>query len=257
MLVHSCTCCTAHCILLAILPVLCYNTINILSFFGGVMGKLIVLEGTDGSGKSTQFARLTDHLDRDGYDFRRLVFPRYENPSSSLLRMYLGGEFGSHPSDVNPYAASTFFTVDRFASWCQDWGGYYKNGGLVFSDRYTTSNAVHQASKLPQGEREAFFGWLYDFEFNKIGLPKPDMVIFLDVPISFTEQLMRRRESDTGTHADIHEQDLEYLRICRETASQAAAFYGWRSVSCTRQDELRTIEDIHDEIYSIVRSCIG
>ena len=221
------------------------------------MGNLIVLEGTDGSGKSTQFARLTEHLTADGRDFRKLVFPRYDNPSSALLRMYLGGEFGSRPSDVNPYAASTFVTVDRFASWRQDWSEYYQNGGLVLSDRYTTSNAVHQASKLPENEREAFFAWLYDFEFQKVGLPKPDAVIFLDVPISFTEKMMRKRESDTGTHADIHEQDLDYLRTCRETAAQAAAFYGWKSVACVRNGELRSIEDIHAEIYELVRSLVG
>ena len=221
------------------------------------MGKLIVLEGTDGSGKSTQFSRLTEHLRQDSVDFHQLVFPRYENPSSSLIRMYLGGEFGSHPSDVNPYAASTFYAVDRYASWCQDWGDCYRSGGLIVSDRYTTSNAVHQASKLPPEERNDFFTWLYSFEFDKIGLPKPDLVIFLDVPISFTEQMMRRREASTGTHADIHEQDLSYLRTCRETAGQAASFYGWKSVSCVRDGVLRPIDDIHNEIYSLVRSCIS
>ncbi len=220
------------------------------------MGKLIVLEGTDGSGKSTQFARLTEHLTADGINFRKLVFPRYENPSSALIRMYLGGEFGSKPSDVNPYAAASFFSVDRYASWCQDWGEYYRSGGLVVSDRYTTSNAVHQASKLPPEERRAFFSWLYEYEFDRMGLPRPDMVIFLDVPVSFTDKMMRKRESDTGTHADIHEQDLDYLRLCRETAAEAAAFYGWNTVSCVKDGALRSIEDIHSEIYSLIASSL-
>ena len=145
-------------------------------------GKLIVFEGTDGSGKSTQFKLLCQRLDQEGVPFRRLVFPQYQEPSSALLRMYLNGEFGSHPSDVNPYAASTFYAVDRYASWKKVWGDYYQAGGLVLSDRYTTSNAVHQASKLPEDQWEGFFQWLFDFECSKLGLPFPDQVFYLDMP---------------------------------------------------------------------------
>ena len=147
-----------------------------------MQGKLIVFEGTDGSGKSTQFRMLCERMEREGRPFRRLIFPQYQEPSSALLKMYLNGEFGSHPSDVNPYAASTFYAVDRYASWKKVWGDYYRGGGLVLSDRYTTSNAVHQASKLPEAEWEGFFRWLFDFECGKLGLPLPDLVVYLDMP---------------------------------------------------------------------------
>ena len=131
-----------------------------------------------------------------------------------------------------------------------------QDGGLILSDRYTTSNAVHQASKEPKERREAFFRWLYDLEFTRMGLPRPDLVLYLDMPISFTEQLMRGREAQTGTHADIHEQDLDYLRLCRETASQAAEFYGWTKISCVRDGKLRSIEEIHEELYRHIRNCL-
>ena len=135
------------------------------------MGKLIVFEGTDGSGKSTQFSLLTRRLEARGVDFRTMVFPQYTEPSSALIRMYLGGEFGARPSDVNAYTASTFYAVDRFAAFRKVWGEYYRNGGLMLSDRYTTSNAVHQASKEPEQDREKFFAWLYDLEYRHMGLP--------------------------------------------------------------------------------------
>ena len=221
------------------------------------MGKLIVFEGTDGSGKSTQFRLLTERLAAEGTEFHKLVFPRYSNESSALIRMYLGGAFGSKPGDVNPYAASTFYAVDRYASWNQEWKSIYEQGTLILSDRYTTSNAVHQASKETPENRERFFEWLYDLEFCKMGLPKPDLVIFLDVPIEFTEKLMRSREQATGTHADIHEQDLDYLRLCRKTASEASAYYGWERIECVKNGELRSIEDIHNEIYGKVLSCLS
>ena len=171
------------------------------------MGKLIVIEGTDGSGKSTQFRLLTQHLERENIRFQKLVFPQYSEPSSALIRMYLGGEFGTNPNDVNAYAASAFYAVDRYASFKKVWGDWYAQGGLVVSDRYTTSNAVHQASKESEEKQPAFLKWLYDFEYDKLGLPRPDLVLYLDVPTDFTEQFLRRREQDTHTHADIHEQD--------------------------------------------------
>ena len=216
------------------------------------MGKLIVIEGTDGSGKSTQFKLLTQRLNQAGKAFKCLEFPRYAEPSSTLIKMYLGGEFGSHPSDVNSYAASTFYAVDRYASYKQDWGQWYEQGGLVLTGRYTTSNAVHQASK-EQGEKQAeYLKWLYEFEYDRLGLPKPDLTIYLDVPIDFTERLMRRREQDTHTNADIHEKDTEYLMACRRTGRAAAQFYGWTVIECVRDDAMRSIEDIHEEIYAHV-----
>ena len=221
------------------------------------MGKLIVFEGTDGSGKSTQFALLTKRLEKEKIDFRTIVFPQYSEPSSALIRMYLGGEFGKSPADINAYAASTFFAVDRYASFHKAWGSYYREGGLVVSDRYTTSNAVHQASKEPPERRGEFFRWLYDLEYVHMELPKPDLVIYLDMPTEITETLMRKREADTNTHADIHEQNLEYLRTCRKTGLEAAAFYGWTVIHCAKDGAVRSIEDIHEQIYRLIRDCIN
>ena len=216
------------------------------------MGKLIVIEGTDGSGKSTQFRLLTERVAKEGHAFQKLVFPQYQEESSALIRMYLGGEFGHSPSDVNAYAASAFYAVDRYASYKKVWGKWYEEGGLVLSDRYTTSNAVHQASKEPVEKQGEFLKWLYEFEYDKLGLPRPDLTIYLDVPTDFTERMMRRREADTNTTADIHEQDLDYLATCRRTGKAAAAFYGWTVIDCVRDGKMRTIEDIHEEIYSHV-----
>ena len=220
------------------------------------MGKLIVIEGTDGSGKSTQFRMLTEHLEADGQVFQKLVFPQYAEPSSALIRMYLDGQFGSKPSDVNAYAASAFYAVDRYASYKKAWGEWYESGGLVLSDRYTTSNAVHQASKEPADKQGDFLKWLYAFEYDKLGLPQPDLIIYLDVPTAFTEQLMRKREQATNTHADIHEQDMKYLATCRETGRAAAKFYGWTVIDCVRDGQMRSMEDIHEEIYRHVRNCL-
>ena len=220
------------------------------------MGKLIVIEGTDGSGKSTQFRLLTGRLESEQVKFQKLVFPQYSEPSSALIRMYLGGEFGKSPSDVNAYAASAFYSVDRYASYRKVWGKWYEAGGLVVSDRYTTSNAVHQASKEPEDKREDFLNWLYDFEYDKLGLPRPDLVIYLDVPTDFTEKMLRHRETETHTQADIHEQDMQYLATCRRMGRAAAAHYGWTVIRCVRDGAMRSMEDIHEEIYRHVAACL-
>jgi dTMP kinase len=142
--------------------------------------------------------------------------------------------------------------VDRYASYKQDWGKWYEEGGLILSDRYTTSNAVHQASKEAPENRGEFLRWLYEFEYDRLGLPKPDLIIYLDVPTDFTEKLMRRREQDTNTKADIHEQDMAYLATCRESGRAAAEFYGWSVIECVRDGAMRSIEDIHNEIFARV-----
>ena len=220
------------------------------------MGKLIVIEGTDGSGKSTQFRLMSERLEQDGVQFRHIVFPRYNEESSALIRMYLGGQFGKKPSDVNAYAASSFYAVDRYASYKMDWGQWYDQGGIVLSDRYTTSNAVHQASKEQGQARKDFLKWLYEFEYDQLGLPRPDLTIYLDVPTDFTEKMLRGREQATNTKADIHEKDTQYLATCRECGRDAAAFYGWKVIQCVRNGEMRSVEDIHNEIYAAVRQCL-
>ena len=215
-------------------------------------GKLIVFEGTDGSGKSTQFGELCRRLDGMGKEYQKLVFPQYDEPSSALIRMYLGGEFGNKPSDVNPYAASAFYAVDRYASLKKVWGAYYEEGGLILTDRYTTSNAVHQAVKCAPEDRPAFLRWLDDFEHDKMGLPRPDLVIYLDMPTQKAVELLRSREAATHTKADIHELDTGFLADCRACALQAAQVLGWKKISCLdAEGALRPIRDIHEEIWSL------
>ncbi len=217
-----------------------------------MQGKLIVLEGIDGSGKSTQYKKLCARLEEEGRQFRKVTFPRYDKESSALIRAYLGGEYGSKPGDVNAYAASTFYAVDRFASYKSDWQDYYANGGVILADRYTTSNACHQGSKLSEEERQSFFDWLYDFEFRLLELPKPELVIYLDIDIEISRRQMEQRQQDTNTKADIHEKDFEYLSACLAAGRYAAEHYGWKRIRCAKGGEMRSIEDIHEEIYKAV-----
>jgi len=220
-------------------------------------GKLIVLEGIDGSGKSTQFKRLCARLEAENEPFHKIIFPRYAEPSSALLKMYLNGEFGKNPQDVNAYAASTFYGVDRFASFRMDWGEYYKNGGLILSDRYTTSNAVHQGAKVPEAELGAFLDWLYDFEFRILELPRPGLVLYMDIDLEIAERQMRARESATHTAADIHEADLDYLRRCLRAGAAAAERFGWRRVPCVENGAMRPVEDIHEDVFRAVQTMLG
>ena len=220
------------------------------------MGKLIVLEGTDGSGKATQCAALAEALGKAGYSYRKVEFPQYSEESSALIRMYLGGQFGDKPSDVNAYAASTFYAVDRYASYKKDWGKFYDEGGLILADRYTTSNAVHQGSKMTGEERNAYLDWLFDFEYRLMGLPKPDLVIYLDVPVEQTSKNMRNREEETNTTADIHEKDKEYLNQCRIAAGEAADRFGWKRIACTENGKMRSIQDIHQEVLRAVKEIL-
>ncbi len=216
------------------------------------MGKLIVIEGLDGSGKSTQLLLLEQNLKNHGIDCRAVSFPNYESPSSTLVKMYLGGEFGKKPNDVNAFAASVFYTVDRYAGFKADWGKYYESGGTVVSGRYTTSNAVHQCSKLPERDWESFLDWLYDFEYNKIAIPKPDKVIFLDMPIEVSQKLLSKRYEGDEAKKDIHESDTEYLEKCRKAALFTAKFSNWEIIPCSEKGEARTIEAIAEDILNSV-----
>lgn len=219
-------------------------------------GKLIVLEGIDGSGKSSQYRRICARMEKDKIAYNHIVFPRYDKDSSALIRMYLNGHFGEHPSDVNAYTASTFYAVDRFASYRDDWGKVYENGGIIISDRYTTSNAVHQGCKMSDDELPQFFSWLADLEYNKMGLPEPDLVIYLDVDIETSLRRMKHRQQGTNTKADIHERDVQYLERCLRTADKAAEHYGWKRIPFMKDGLEREADEKNDEIYSIILDTI-
>ena len=221
-----------------------------------MQGRLIVFEGTDGSGKATQTALLCRELDRRGVPYRRLEFPRYQEESSALIRLYLSGAFGSHPGDVNAYAAATFYSVDRFASYRQDWGRFYESGGLVIADRYTTSNAVHQCSKLPPEQWDTFLQWLFDYEYHLLGLPAPDKVIYLQVDPAVSQRLMTARYHGDETRKDVHEKDTEYLARSRRAAEYCAAHLGWDTVHCTAGEKMRSIEDIQGEVRTLALAVI-
>lgn len=211
---------------------------------------IIVIEGIDGSGKSTQLSLIKKRLDGEGVKYHALDFPRYDRPGGQLAKLYLQGTFGKNPNDVNPYAASSFYAVDRISSYLEDWKGIHKQGTLIISDRYTTSNATHHGSKFPPEERAGFFDWLFTFEYDYLGLPRPDLTILLDMPVENVVSLLGKRSAD----GDIHEKDTAYLRLCRESALQAAELYNWRRVDCLGNDgEPRSQQDINDEIYAHIK----
>jgi len=216
------------------------------------LGNLIVFEGIDGSGKSTQFDLMCRRLTDENRQFKRLVFPRYNEPSSALIRMYLAGDFGNSPDSVNAYAASSFYAVDRYASFVQDWREYYEGGGLILTDRYTTSNALHQGAKIPAEQREHYFKWLYEYEFDLIGLPAPNLVIYMDIDAEFAAKRLKRRQTETGTNADIHESDIHYLKSCAESGNYAASQFGWHKIPCLVNEAERDQHDIHTDIYNIL-----
>lgn len=222
-------------------------------------GKLIIIEsGSDASGKATQTKRLFERLSEENSNIRKVEYPNYDSESSALVKMYLRGDFGNNASDVDPYISSTFFAADRYASFKTEWEEFYNNGGIVIADRYTTSNMVHQASKMDEKDRDKYLDWLVDYEFNLYKIPEPDCVIFLDVPIEFSQKLMENRKNKiTGEDKkDIHESDIEYLTKSYNNALYIANKYNWKKINCVKDGNLRSIDDIHDEIYNIVKQSI-
>ena len=224
------------------------------------MGKLFVIDGTDGSGKQTQFKRLQERLDKEGIAYKTVSFPNYESPSSSLVKMYLSGEFGENAKEVSPYIASTFYAVDRYATYKKDLEEYYNNGGIILADRYTTANMVHQAGKISNiKEREKFLDWLWDFEFNLFGLPIPTKSFFLNMPPETYLDLIKSRENKI-THEsqkDIHERDKNHITDSYNAACSLVEKYDWYEVECVKENKIRTIEDIHEEIFEEIMKYIG
>lgn len=215
-------------------------------------GKLIVLEGIDGSGKETQSNLLEKKLKEKGRKVMHISFPDYESPSSALVKMYLKGDFGRNPEDVNPYAASLFYAVDRFASYRMKWKDFYEKGGIVIADRYTTSNMVHQMTKYEdEVKRKDFLSWLEKTEYGELELPRPDLVILLDIPLAVSENLVKERAKKGGS-MDIHEQHLDYLRKCHDAYRQLVALYHWKRIPCTEEGRLRSIEDIGKDVEKAV-----
>lgn len=217
------------------------------------MSKLIIIEGLDGSGKTTQVSLLYSFLEKMNLTVRQIKLPDYEHPSSTLVKMYLAGDFGANPNDVNAYAASLFYIADRYASFHQYWKGDYHSDTIILADRYATSNAVHQMVKLPDVEWDAYLDWSEDLEYKKIGIPRPDLVIYLDMPIAISQRLMTQRYHGDEIKKDLHEADVTYLHACHKTALYTAKKQGWVVVSCgTADGQPRPINDIHNEICSIV-----
>ena len=217
------------------------------------MGKFIAIDGLDGSGKGTQSEKFVEKLRSEGKRVRVLSFPMYESDSSIFVRMYLEGKLGDKPSDTNAYAASMFFATDRYISYATDWKKDIEDGDTyVVANRYTTANAVHQLSKLPENEWEDFLKWLWDFEFTKLGLPKPDLVLYLELPPRLSLSLVKSRSDTTGQKMDIHEKDTAYMDKCYEAALYSCKRLGWKQIKCYENDQIRTREDIFEEIYKEV-----
>ena len=214
---------------------------------------LIVIEGLDGSGKATNANALLEKLKSMGKNAIKVSFPDYDSDSSALVRMYLSGAFGSKPTDVNAYAASAFYAVDRFASYKSGWEKAYLNGDFIIADRYTTSNAVHQASKLEGDERDSYLDWLYDFEFSKLGLPRPDAVVYLDVETEVSQKLMTGRYNGDESKKDIHEKDTQYLEKSRTAALYAADRLGWNVVKLTQNGQMLSREDAFEKVFDALK----
>ena len=223
------------------------------------MGKLYVIDGTDGSGKQTQFQKLQERLTQDGIEYKVVSFPNYKSESSSLVKMYLSGKFGKNAKEVSPYIASTFYAADRYATFKIGYQEYYDNGGIILADRYTTANMVHQAGKIEDKvEREKFLEWLWDFEFNLYGLPVPTEVFFLNMPVEKSLELIANRENKF-THEDkkdIHESDQNHLKDAYLAACDVSKKYNWYEIKCVENNEIRTIEEIHKEIYQEIKKSL-
>lgn len=219
------------------------------------MGKLIAIDGLDGSGKGTMTERLYQYLMQNGTEVRKISFPMYENKSSFGVQMYLKGELGGKPDDTGGYAASTLFAVDRYLSYRTDWGEFVsKEGTVTIADRYVSANAVHQLSKLPCEQWDGFLQWLLDFEYGKLGLPRPDLTVYLEMPPRISQKLIKMRAAQTGRNIDIHEKDTEYLERCYKAALYAAQKLDWKVIPCFEGEEPRDLDLIFADLIGLLES---
>lgn len=214
--------------------------------------KLIVIEGLDGSGKGTQSALVTKALQDRGYKVKKLTFPDYDSPTSSLVKMYLGGELGDTPDDVNAYAASSFYAVDRVASFIKYWKKDYEECDYIVADRYVTSNIIYQMSKVADSERDEYIEWCEDYEYNRLCVPRPDIVIYLDMPPAVSQKLMSGRYNGDESKKDIHEKNMNFLLSCRKSALYALEKLSWVHISCADNDEPKSIETITQQILDTI-----
>ena len=217
------------------------------------MGKLIIIEGLDGCGKSTQTALLEKYFEDNSVKFKKIKLPDYDSKASTLVKMYLGGEFGKNADDVNAYAAGAFYAVDRFASYKLDWGKDYENGALILADRYATSNSIYQMEKIDEDKWDEYLDWSADFEYNKIGIPRPDLVIFLDMPVDVSQKLMTSRYNGDEGKKDVHEANVDFLNNCRKSALYTAKKQGWAVVPCSDGINPLPIKEIHNTILDFVK----
>lgn len=223
-------------------------------------GKLVVIEACDASGKATQAEKLYRSLKVEKFNVKKVEYPNYKSDSSSLIKMYLNGDFGKDPGDVNPYVASTFYAVDRFASFKKEWEYFYNNAGIIIADRYTTSNMVHQTAKISEiNEKNKFLDWLWDYEFNMCKLPIPDCVIFLDMPPSYSKELMDKRinKLDGAQEVDIHELNYDYLVDSYYNSLFVANKYNWKKISCIKEGKIRSIDEIHLQVYNTAKDIVN
>lgn len=224
------------------------------------MGKLFVIEGTDGTGKKTQTERLRENLLNLGFKVKSISFPWYDDPSSTLVKMYLSGEFGTDPMAVTPYAASTFYAADRFATFKRFWEKDYRDPDcILIADRYVGSNAIHQGSKCSEKELPDFLDWLYDLEFLKYKIPIPTATIWLDMDPALSLKLMegRKNKFTGGAKKDIHEENQAYLKKCYKTGKTVAALSDWYSICCINGMQIRAIEEIAQDILNYVLQVLG
>lgn len=219
-------------------------------------GKIIVLEGLDGCGKSTQLSLLADRLSGNGVRTRLVSFPNYDSPGGRLVSGYLGGEIPCE-GETGAYAASSFYAIDRYISYSADWRRDYDSGSVIVSGRYTTSNAIYQMTKLADNEREAYLNWLWDYEYNRLGLPRPDLVLFLDMPVEVSQRLLSSRYNGDEGKKDIHERDIEFMRKCRESAMFTSEKCGWSIIECSDGERPLPIEEIHNSITEKIKEIIN
>ncbi|MBQ6546525.1 MAG: deoxynucleoside kinase [Bacilli bacterium] len=216
-------------------------------------GKLIVIEGAcDGIGKTTQFELLKKRLGND-YSIVSHHFPTYNTDQGLLVENYLKGKYGNI-SDVSPYFVNSLYAVDRAVTWITELKKVYESGGIVLLDRYTTSSLIYQTAMIDDlDERKKFIDYVVDFEYEKMGIQKPDNVIFLYASFDLVTDMRKNRTDNDGVQNDIHEKDIDFMRKVYDNAMFVADYLGWNMIKCDIDDKMRAIEDIHEEIYNLIK----